>query len=144
STARVPLRPIAFCLMPNHFHLVVWPSADDQMARFMDWLLTTHVRRYRRQYTGSGHLWQGRYKAFPIQEDEHLLTVLRYVERNPLRAELVARAEQWRWSSLRHLYEPELMPWLQAGPVPRGAAWLAYVNKPRTEAELERLRRSLQ
>ena len=66
----------------------------------MQWLLTSHVRRYHRHYHGSGHVWQGRFKAFPIEQDEHLLTVLRYVERNPLRANLVERAEDWPWSSL--------------------------------------------
>jgi putative transposase len=60
-----------------------------------------HVRRYHGHYQSSGHVWQGRFKAFPIQQDEHLLTVLRYIERNPLRAGLVARAEDWLWSSLR-------------------------------------------
>ena len=128
--------------MPNHFHLVLWPPGDDDLALWMHWVLTSHVARHRKRHRTSGHVWQGRFQAFPIQEDEHLLTVLRYVERNPLRADLVARAEQWRWSSLRHLHEPEQMPWLHAGPVPRGATWLAYVNQPQTE--LERLRRSVQ
>ena len=66
----------------------------------MQWLLTAHVRRYHGHYGSDGHVWQGRFKAFPIQQDEHLLTVIRYVERNPLRANLVIRAEDWRWSSL--------------------------------------------
>jgi len=66
----------------------------------MHWLLTAHVRRYQRHYHSTGHVWQGRFKAFPIQEDEHLLVVLRYIERNPLRAGLVERAEEWSWSSL--------------------------------------------
>src|SRR5262245_33005726 len=78
-----------------------------------------------------------------MQEDEHLLTVLRYVERNPLRADLVAWAEEWRWSSLGHRREPERGPWLHPGPVPRGLPWLAHVKQPQTEAELERLRRSV-
>ena len=69
--------------MPNHFHLVLWPRGDGDLSRWMQWLLTSHVRRYHRHYHGSGHVWQGRFKAFPIEQDEHLLTVLRYVERNP-------------------------------------------------------------
>ena len=97
SCIRVPMRVVAYCLMPNHFHLVVWPSADGELSRWMHWLLTTHVRRYLRHYGHSGHVWQGRFKAFPIQQDEHLLTVVRYVERNPLRAGLVERAQDWRW-----------------------------------------------
>lgn len=143
ATARVPLRLVAYCLMPNHFHAVVWPSADDPMARWTEWLLTTHVRRYRRRYKGSGHVWQGRYKAFPIEGDEHLLTVLRYVERNALRAELVARAEDWPFSSLRAVAEPLAWPWLHAGPLPRPKDWLHLVNEAESPAELARVRRSV-
>jgi hypothetical protein len=89
------------CPMPNHFHLALWPRGDSDLSRFMQWLLTAHVRPDHRHYQSSGHVWQGRFKAFPIQQDEHLLTVLRYIERNPLRASLVARADDWWWSSLR-------------------------------------------
>ena len=113
------------------------------MARWMDWLLTTHVGRYRQRHRGSGHVWQGRYKAFPIEQDEHLWTVLRYVERNALRANLVAWAEDWPWSSLRDWLEPPALPWLNAGPVPRRADWLAQVNAAQTGGELARLRQSV-
>src|SRR5438132_4001899 len=73
---RCAMRVLAYCLMPNHFHLVLWPQRDNDLSRWMQWLLTTHVRRYHEHYHTSGHIWQGRFKAFPIQEDEHLLTVL--------------------------------------------------------------------
>jgi putative transposase len=79
------MRLLALCLMPNHFHSVLWPHEDGELSRWMQWLLTSHVRRYHRHYYSSGHVWQGRFNAFPIQQDEHLLTVLRYVERNPVR-----------------------------------------------------------
>jgi putative transposase len=88
-------------------------------------------------------VWQGRFKAFAIQEDEHLLMVLRYVERIPLRANLVSRAEAWRWSSLGHGDRQERLPWLDVGPLPRPSDWLAWVNTPQTEAELARLRHSV-
>jgi putative transposase len=101
ANERLPLRVLGYCLMPNHFHLVLWPREAGDLGRWMQWLMTSHVRRYHRHFGGSGHVWQGRFKAFPIQQDEHLLTVLRYMERNPLRANLVERAEEWRWSSLR-------------------------------------------
>ena len=90
---RHPMRILAYCLMPNHFHLALWPLGDGDLGRWMHWLLTAHVRRYQRHYHSTGHVWQGRFKAFPIQEDEHLLIVLRYIERNALRAGLVERAE---------------------------------------------------
>ena len=92
---REPVRVLGYALMPNDFHLVLWPSKDGGLSRWMQRLLTAQVRRYHRQSYGSGHVWQGRFKAFPIQDDAHLLTVLRYVERNPLRAGLVDRAEAW-------------------------------------------------
>lgn len=85
AKVRLPIRLLSYCLMPNHFHFVLWPYADGDLGRWMHWLLTTHVRRYLRHYQHSGHVWQGRFRAFPIQDDDHLLTVMRYVERNPLR-----------------------------------------------------------
>src|SRR5262249_7156443 len=96
---RVPVRVLAYCLMPNHFHFVLWPREDGDLSNFMGWLMTAHVRRYHKHYHSSGHIWQGRFRAFPIQEDDHLLTVVRYVERNPVRADLVADAQDWPWSS---------------------------------------------
>ncbi len=140
---RHAMRLLGYCLMPNHFHLVAWPREDGDLSRWMQWLLTSHVRRYHRDYQGSGHVWQGRFKAFPIQKDEHLLTVLRYVERNPVRANLVRRAERWPWSSLGKTPRGVERPPLDAGPAPRGEAWQTYVNQPLTEIELAAMRRSV-
>jgi putative transposase len=115
---------------------------DGDLSRWMHWVQNTHVRRYHKHYHTSGHLWQGRFRDFPIQEDEHLLVVLRYVERNAVRANLVARAELWPWCSARLWEEEAQRPsYLEAGPVPRPAGWLEWVNQPLTEAELEALRR---
>jgi putative transposase len=138
---RTPMRLLAYCLMPNHFHLALWPSNDGDLSDYMRWLLTAHVRRYHQHYHGSGHIWQGRFRAFPIQEDDHLLTVWRYIERNPVRAGLALRAQDWLWSSaaLRLGGEPPL----ELGPVPRPADWLEHVNQPQTEAEVEALRECL-
>jgi putative transposase len=95
----LPMRVLAYCVMTKHFHLVLWPHTNGDLSRWMQWLLTSYVRRYHWQYHGSGHVWHGRFKAFPIQSDEHLLSVLRYVEGNPLRAKIVKCAEQWPRSS---------------------------------------------
>jgi REP element-mobilizing transposase RayT len=84
--ARVPMRLVGFCVMPNHFDWVLWPYGDGDLSVWMQWLLTDHAHGYRRRYRGSDHVGQGRGRSFPIEEAEHLLTVLRYVERNPLRA----------------------------------------------------------
>jgi putative transposase len=102
ASERVSMRILGYAIMPNHWHLVLWPRADGDLGNFMQRLTTTHVRRWHlnRQTVGTGHLYQGTYKSFPIEADEHLLAVFRYVERNALRAKLVDRAEQWRWSSL--------------------------------------------
>jgi putative transposase len=105
------------------------------------WLMTAHVRRYHQHYHSSGHIWQGRFRAFPIQEDDHLLTVLRYIERNPVRAVLVERAQDWRWSSA--WLPPRATPILDPWPIPRPSNWLEWVNEPQTEAEVERLRECL-
>ena len=92
---RMPMRIIAYCLLPNHFHLVLRPYEDGDLSVWMQWLLTSHAHGYRKRYRGSGHVWQGRFRSFPIEENQHLLTVLRYVERNPLRAGLVTHAQDW-------------------------------------------------
>ncbi len=144
ATVRTPMRILAYCLMPNHFHLALWPRQDGDLSRWMHWLMTTHVRRYQRHYRSSGHVWQGRFKAFPTQEDEHLLTIRRYIERNPLRAGLVDRAEAWRWSSLHWHDDPGHSPVrLEAGTVPRGALWVEGVNAPTADIGLEDIRESV-
>jgi len=140
---RLPLRILGYVLMPNHFHLVLWPRAAGDLSRWMQWLLTSHVRRYHRHYHGSGHVWQGRFKAFPIQEDEHLVSVLRYVERNPLRANLVECAEDWAWSSLAWRGRGRRPTLLSKWPVPCPRNWVAHVNAPQTEAELSALQHSI-
>ena len=96
------MRVLSWCLMPNHWHLVLWPREDGQLSRFMLRLCTAHVRRHFAHYQTScgGHLYQGRFKSFPVQDDFHFLTVCRYVEANALRANLVGRAQDWRWGSL--------------------------------------------
>ena len=138
---RVPMRLLSYCLMPNHFHLILWPRENGDLSRWMQWLLTSHVRRYHRHYGGSGHVWQGRFKAFPIQQDEHLLVALRYVERNPLRANLVRRADGWPWSSLRARSDE---PWLAKWPMDQPRDWVRRVNRAQSPAEEAALARSIQ
>lgn len=90
ASARLPIRVLGYCLMPNHFHLVLRPDGVGDLSRWMQWLMTTHVRRYLEHCGHSGHVWQSRLKAFPIQDDDPLITVVRHVERNPPRAGLSA------------------------------------------------------
>ena len=141
------MRLLAYCVMPNHFHLVVWPGGDGDLSRFMSWLTMTHTQRWHAHHrsAGSGHLYQGRFKSFPVQDDGHLITVCRYVERNALRAGLVAWAEDWRWGSLaRYVAKgPAPGPALSRWPIERPKLWIKRVNDPLGPAEEEALRRSV-
>ena len=142
ANERVSMRLLSFCLMPNHFHLVAWPRRDGDLSRWMQWLLTAHVRRYHRYHGTSGHVWQGRFKAFPVQSDGHLHAVMRYVERNPVRAQTipVRRAENWSWSSAGVPPDGVDPVALHAGPITKKRNWLAWVNQPLTKAELSAVR----
>ena len=137
---RIPMRILAWCLMPNHFHLVLWPEHDGDMSRWMHWLLTSHVRWHHGRRGTCGRVWQGRFKSFPIEQDHHLLRVLRYVERNPPRAGLVKRAEQWVWSSVQAWLGRAETKILHPGPVERWQDWLGFVNETIEPAELKALR----
>jgi len=137
---RIQLTLLAVCLMPNHFHIVASTTGARDISRWMQWLLTTHTHRHHARYGTSGRVWQGRFKAFPIEQDEHLLTVMRYVERNALRAGLVERAEDWKWGSLSWRAGNAPGPRLGCSPVPLPPDWRAWVNSPQTPAELEALR----
>ena len=132
----IPMRLVGWCIMPNHFHFILWPFDDGDLSRFMHRWMTAHVQAHRKMHATVGHFWQGRFKHHPIQEDGHLLAVMRYVERNPLRADLVARAEDWRWSSLSRS-GPSLP---LASPVARSDRWLDSVNGPEGEAERKAIR----
>mgnify|MGYP001385330822 CR=1 FL=1 len=144
---RVGMRILAYCLMPNHWHLVLWPRREGELSSFMRVLTLTHTQRWHayRRSAGSGHLYQGRFKSFIVQEDGHLLAVCRYVERNAARAGLVERAEQWRWGSLwRYKYGDQKAKSLMcAWPVKRPRNWVQWVNQPEGDAELDCLRQSV-
>src|SRR5262249_10214715 len=116
--------------------------------RFVAWVTLTHTQRWHahRRSTGAGHLYQGRYKSFPVQGDEHFLSVCRYVERNALRAGLVGRAEEWPWSSLwrRASPRPTATTRLARSPIERPEHWLEWVNQPQSATELDSLRDSVQ
>ena len=142
AALRVPIGVLAYCLMPNHFHLVARPTGDGDLSRWMQWLMTTHVRRYLSHYHHSGHVWQGRFKSFPIQDDGHLLTVLRYVERNPLRAGLVPKAEDWPWSSLYPDASRRTLR-IASDLGLRPSDWIERVNTAMTETEEAAIRESI-
>ena len=144
---KVSLPIFAYIVMPNHWHFVVKPKNKNQVTDFFRWLTHTHTMRWHAHYhtEGTGHLYQGRFKAFPIQEDGHLQAVIRYVERNALRANLCQNAEDWFYGSLwRRVYGDDdsraiLSPW----PIPMPRTWIAKVNRPQSQAEEEAIRKSL-
>jgi putative transposase len=149
AVSRHGMRLLAYCLLPEHFHLVLWPQGDGDLSRFMRWLTLTHTQRWhaQRHSAGSGHLYQGRFKSFPVEEDGHFLTACRYVERGALRAGLVPQAEQWRWGSLwRFASRPSPAaagPALGRWPIPRPPYWVKRVNSPLGPAEEEAMERSI-
>jgi len=148
AVARFDMRLLAYQLMPNHWHQVLWPKNDEDLSRYTGWLTLTHTQRWHahRRSAGSGHLYQGRFKSFPVEGDDHFLTVCRYVERNALRAGLVPCAEQWRWGSLwryvnGNAKEKSL---ISSWPVRRSPGWVEHVNVPQTETELAAIRRCVE
>ncbi len=144
------MRLLAYCVMPNHWHLVLYPYEDGNLSEFMGWLTNAHTRRWHsvKNSVGYGSLYQGRYKSFLCQQDEHLFTLLRYVEGNAKRANLVERAEEWRWSSVwrRVQGSEEQKKMLSSWPIPEPNDYLLLLNElqsKESKGEIERIRRSV-
>ena len=143
---RYPVELLTYCLLPNHWHLVVRPNTDEALGRWMGWVGVTHVRRHHERYhsRGGGHVYQGRFKSFPVAEDDYFLALCRYVEGNALRAALVERAEDWQWCGLwRRVNRKEELP-LSAWPLERSRNWIAWVNRGLNDEQLEEIRSSVQ
>jgi putative transposase len=139
ALSRYEVDLLAWCLMGNHWHLLLRPRTDQALSRCMGWIAVTHARRHRMHYPkpGSGHLYQGRFKSFPVQSDEHFLMVARYIHANPLRAGLVKHAREWRWNDLSGALKAS--PW----PVRKPPNWLSIVDAAIEPEQAERLERSL-
>jgi putative transposase len=148
SHDRTGVRIAAYCLMPNDWHLLLWPRCDGELSEVMRWITVTHTQRwhFHRHSSGTGPVYQGRFKSFPVQTDEHFITVARYVERNALRAKLVKRAEEWRWSSLFQFEQNGAagFDFLTDWPMERPQNWIELVNAPENASELDDLRSSVQ
>jgi putative transposase len=142
---RFSLKLFGYCLMPDHWHLVLYPRKEGDVSQFMRWLSNTHVRRFHQAHgsSGGGHLYQARFRSFLVQKDEHLLEVLRYVENNPVRAKLAGKAQGWRWSSLSTKVCAQGLPLLDVSPVARPHTWLKLVNQPIDHEQLKALRTSV-
>ena len=142
---RLPMRVLAWCLIPNHFHLVLWPHIDGDLSRWMQWLTTSHVRRYHRHYRSSGHvLARPVSRLFPSKKTNICGRSCAMLSENALRADLVCRAEDWLWSSAAALNGGKRAALLHPGPIPRNKDWLDWVNRPQSEAELAALRKCIE
>jgi REP-associated tyrosine transposase len=145
---RTGVRISAYCLMPNHWHLLLWPREDGELSEVMRWITVTHTQRWHahRHSAGTGPVYQGRFKSFPVQTNEHFVTVARYVERNARRANLVPRAEEWRWSSLFQYVHRGIRFFdvINRWPVERPKDWVCFVNDHEKDSELEDLRSAAQ
>ena len=143
----VPIGVLAYCLMPNHWHMVLYPRGDGDLSRFLQRITLTHTQRYhaKTRSVGYGHIYQGRYKSLPVEQDGHFLTLVRYVERNAQRAGLVKRAEEWPWSSVYARVHGKdspkglLSPW----PVPEPGGYLKWLNRSQPKAEVEKIRQAI-
>ncbi len=128
---RMPMRLCGYCIMGNHWHMLLWPFHDGDVSEFMRWVTLTHTQRWHAAHgtAGIGHVYQGRFKSFPVQSGGHYLTVLRYIESNPLRAGLVENCRDWRYSSLaiRNGIEKQGLT-IGRGPVKLPNRWNRHVN----------------
>ncbi len=136
----IDMRILGYALMPNHWHLLLYPQNDGDMGLFMHWLTNAHTRRVhaRTETIGTGPLYQGRYKSFLIKQDRHLLTVLKYIERNPVRAKLSKNAESWQWGSawLRLNGTKKQSKLLSESPVDLPRNYGAWINTPDSPKDL--------
>ena len=142
AQAKFSVNLIAYQWMTNHWHMVLSPETDGGMGAFIRWITLTHTQRYHAHHrtTGYGHVYQGRFRSFPVQDDDHFHTVCRYVERNALTAKLVEKAEDYRWGSLYNWLGGDSPIKLATWPVRRLPRWVERVNKALTEKELKAIR----
>ncbi|MDP3726278.1 MAG: transposase [bacterium] len=147
AKTRFDMRILAYVLMPNHWHLLIYPKEDGDLSAYVAWLTNTHTRRYHVMTgtVGGGHLYQGRYKSFLVGSDRHLLTVLKYIERNPVRAKLSKLPESWRWgSAYRRIHgKTEEKKLLASSPVPLPSGYGEWIHTPEPTEELAAIRSSV-
>jgi len=134
---RFGMRICSYCIMSNHWHMLLWPADDDSMPAFMHWVTMTHTKRWHGAHgtTGFGHVYQGRYKSFPVQSNQRYFKTMSYVEANPLRAKMVKSAADWPWSSLTRRNDPDRLFDMSRGPMPLPADWVRIVDRPFSKDE---------
>ena len=148
AQSRIDMRIHGYCLMPNHWHLLLRPHNDGELSEFMRWLTVTHTMRYHYSHgtAGTGHIYQGRFKSFPIQQSRHLLSVLRYIEANPLRAKMLSDARHYHWSSYGHHIgkpDPQRQFELAKLPIELPTNWKRLVHKDMPQRDSESIMNSI-
>jgi len=137
----------AYCIMPNHWHLLVTPLQEGDLSVFMHKLTNAHTRRVHvvTETIGTGPLYQGRYKSFLVEDDRHFFTVLKYIERNAVRAKLVRNTEDWRWGSawVRIHGTNAQQQILTSPPTPLPHRYLEWINEPEPAESLTKVRSSV-
>jgi putative transposase len=143
----------AYVLMTNHVHLLMTPAASGQVARVLQAIGRRYVRHINDRYHRTGTLWEGRYKACPVDTDDYLLRCYRYIELNPVRAAMVSRPEDYAWSSYhlnaRGISDPLVQPhaiYRSLGPdgATRQAAYRNLVDQVLADSDVDDIRRHLQ
>jgi len=135
---RFGMRVCGYCIMSNHWHMLLWPRDDDSMPAFMHWVSMTHTQRWHAAHgtTGIGHVYQGRYKSFPVQSNQRFFKTMRYIEANPLRAEIVTDPADWPWSSFIARNNPAKLFKPADGPMPLPRNWKKIVKTQFPENEI--------
>ena len=142
---KIPIRICGYCLMPNHWHLALWPDEDKQLSKYMHHLTSTHVQKVKKHWEirTHGSIYQGRYKSCLVESSEYYLNLIRYIEANPLRAKLVEHAELWRWSSLPKRISGGIFSQLISSPIKLPNNWTDIVNKQLSNNEVLNLRKAV-
>jgi putative transposase len=139
---RFPLSILGYCLMPNHFHLLVRARQAGNIRSFVHWITTCYSGHYHESYGTSGHVWQGRFKSFPIESEEYMITALRYIEGNPLRAGLVDSNRNWEWSSLKDHCLKDYGRLVDPPPFHLANGWQELVDMPLSAKDYEALKKN--
>jgi putative transposase len=143
---RYPLDIFSFCIMSNHWHFAVRPRENGDIGKFFGSMTQKVTQRWHAYHhsVGSGHLFQGRFRSFLVQTDSYFIQLMKYVESNPLRAKMVARAEDWKWSSLHlRLFKRALASKILADwPIEYTGDYVNDINLPMHESFLQQVRHS--
>ena len=140
SKEKYAIKIYAYCLMPNHFHLVIYTKYADSLSQGMHWISSSSVRYYNKRYNISGHLWQGRYKSFIVQEDSYLLVLLKYVEANPKRARIVKDCIDYKYSSANNRIKNNENLITDEIPILLPDDWYGYINSDEKITDIESIR----